>query len=144
MRKSIATDYQKQGPAIQMAPLIDIVFNTLVVFMAIAVFSYLEREINISVPKAKESKDIKRTAGEIIINISKDGRIMVNQKVFSYGDLKEMLKKVSELFPDQPVIVRADEKTYHKYVVNVLDACAGADIWNISFATQEEEKPDAR
>jgi biopolymer transport protein ExbD len=51
-----------------------------------------------------------------------------------------MLQKVSSLFPNQAVIIRADEQTQHRYVVKVLDACASANIWNIAFATVQEEK----
>jgi biopolymer transport protein ExbD len=51
-----------------------------------------------------------------------------------------MLRRISTLFPNQPVIIRADEQTYHKFVIKVLDACAGADIWNISFSTIKEEE----
>ncbi len=133
------SDYQKQRPAVQMAPLIDIVFLTLIFFMVLSIFNQLESEISISVPKAKESKEIVRSPGEIIINILRDGTVIVNQKKLTYEDLEKMLQRISTLFPDQPVIIRADENTYHKYVVNVLDACASADIWNVSFATLKEE-----
>lgn len=133
------SEHQKQKPSLQIAPLIDIMFNTLILFMVLAVLGQLESEINISIPKAKESKEIVRSPGEIIINIMKDGTVIVNQKTLTYENLLNVLKRVSALFPDQPVIIRADENTYHKYVVKVLDACASAGIWNISFATLKEE-----
>jgi len=133
------SDYQKQKPIVQMAPLIDIVFLTLIFFMTLSIFNQLESEINISVPKAKESKQTLRSPGEIIINVSKDGTVIVNQRKLAYDELVDMLKKISTLFPDQPVIIRADEKSYHMYVVKVLDACASADIWNVSFATIKEK-----
>lgn len=133
------SEYQKQKPIIQMAPLIDIVFLTLIFFMTLSIFQQLESELNISVPKAKESKEIVRSPGEIIININKNGEIVVNQRKLDYESLQQMLKKVATLFPDQPVIIRADEKTYHKFVIRVLDACAGAEIWNVSFSTIKEE-----
>ena len=133
------SEYQKQRPTIQIAPLIDIVFLTLIFFMVLSIFQQLESEISITVPKAKESKEIVRSPGEIIINIMKDGAVIVNQKRLSYEELEDMLQRISTLFPDQPVIIRADEKTYHKFVVKVLDACASADIWNVSFATLKEE-----
>ncbi|MBL7071009.1 MAG: biopolymer transporter ExbD [Candidatus Omnitrophica bacterium] len=133
------SDYQKQKPAVQIAPLIDVVFLTLIFFMVLSIFNQLESEISISVPKAKESKETVRSPGEVIINIKKDGTVIINQKTLSFEGLDEMLKRVSTLFPDQPVIIRADEETYHKYVVKVLDACARANIWNVSFATLKEE-----
>lgn len=135
MSKYSIPEYQKQKPLIQMAPLLDIVFITLVFFMTMSIFAQQETELNISVPKAKESNEAVRSPGEIIINITKKGNVVVNQKTLSKAELDTMLKRVSSLFPDQPVIIRADQDTYHKNVVSVLDACAGADIWNISFAT---------
>jgi len=95
--------------------------------------------LSITVPKAKESKEAVRSPGEIIINITKDGAVIVNQRRLEDSDLQEMLKRISALFPNQPVIIRADENTYHKFVINVLNACAGANIWNISFATTKED-----
>jgi len=118
-----------------MAPLIDIVFITLVFFMTMSIFSQMETELNISVPKASESEDVVRGPGEIIININKKGVIIVNQRKLDIIKLEEMLKKISSLFLNQPVIIRADEKTYHEHIVDVLNVCAKANIWNISFAT---------
>lgn len=129
-----------ERPTIQMAPLIDIVFLLLIFFMSASIFSQLESEINITVPTAKKSQDIRRSPGEIIINIRKDGSIVINQRELSYPDLERMLKRVSQLYKGQPVIIRADKNTYHKEVIRVLDICAGADIWNVSFATMKEDE----
>jgi biopolymer transport protein ExbD len=139
MAKIDVSEFQKTKPVVQMAPLIDIVFLTLIFFMTLSIFGQMESELNISVPKAKEAKDTVRGAGEIIINVTKEGKVIVNQRVLSHAELTDMLRRVSTLFPNQPVIIRADEKTFHKFVVSVLDACAGANIWNIAFSTTKEE-----
>ena len=121
-----------------MAPLIDIVFITLVFFVTLLVFQQMETELSISVPKAQESKEVQRSLGEIIINIDREGRIIVNQRNLSMPQLGRMLQRISSLYPNQPVIIRADKLTYHKMVVGVLDACAAANIWNVSFSTLKE------
>lgn len=126
-------------PEIQLIPLIDVLFINLFFFMTLAVFWQLESELNISVPTAKESTDTKRTPGEIIINIRKDGQIVVNQRNLNPDELKELLARVSELYKGQSVIIRADKETYHEYVIKVLDICAGVNIWNVSFATLKEK-----
>lgn len=130
----------QERPTIQMAPLIDIVFLLLIFFMAASVFHQLETEIDITVPTAKESTEIQRSPGEIIINIRKDGTIIVNQKRLSNKELENMLYRVAELYKGQPIIIRADKKTYHKDVIKVLDISAGAGIWNVSFATMKEKE----
>jgi biopolymer transport protein ExbD len=72
---------------------------------------------------------------EIVINVLKDGDVVVNQKKVTIDELSALLKKTAELYPGQAVVLRADQKTYHQHVVRVLDVCAKAKIWNISFAT---------
>ena len=139
MAKFEFPEYERQGPVIQMVPLIDILFFTLIFFMSLSVFYQQESELNITVPKATQAKDTLRTPGQIIVNINKNGKFVINQQTLTIEELEEMLKRVATLFPNQPVIIRADEKTYHQYVVKVLDACAKADIWDISISTMKEQ-----
>ncbi|MFH1878984.1 MAG: biopolymer transporter ExbD [Candidatus Omnitrophota bacterium] len=140
MNFSNDTNFAQERPVIQMAPLIDIVFLLLIFFMASSIFYQLETEINITVPTAKESTDVSRAPGEIIINITRNGEIVVNQRRLSPEGLDEMLRRITELYKSQPVIIRADKETFHENVIKVLDICAGAGIWNVSFATLKEEK----
>lgn len=132
--------YVSERPTVQMAPLIDIIFLLLIFFMSASIFYQLETELNITVPAANESTETKRAPGEIIINIRKDGTVVVNQRQLTYKELQGMLRRISELYSGQPIIIRADKDAYHKYVVKVLDICAGAQIWNVSFATMKEEE----
>jgi len=132
-------EFMKGTPSIQIAPLIDIVFITLIFFMTLSVFYQLENEVSINIPKAQQSKEMERTPGEIVMNIDREGLVTINQKRFSEGELQAMLKRLSSLYPNQAVIIRADAKTHHEDVIRVLDACAGASIWNIAFATTKEE-----
>lgn len=126
-------------PSIQMAPLIDIVFLLLIFFMSASIFYQLETEINITVPTAESSTEMERSPGEVIINIREDGSIVVNQRELSYAELEKMLGRISQLYRGQPVIIRADSRTFHKNVIRVLDICASTDIWNVSFATMRED-----
>lgn len=130
---------KKTIPIFPVAPLIDIVFITLIFFMTLSVFYQLETEISISVPRAEESTEAMRSPGEIIINIDQAGKLIVNQKSLSIDNLTGMLRRISGLYPNQPVIIRADKKTEHEHVIKVLDACAASQIWNIAFATTKQE-----
>lgn len=135
------TPPQEQSGSLQipLAPLVDILLCTLIFFMAIAVLYQRETELGIHVPKAERGQEAARAAGEIIINIGQDGAVMINQKRLTSGELQTMLGKLSQLYPNQPVVIRADKKTYHEAVVSVLDACASANIWNIAFSTSKDE-----
>ncbi|MFH1799188.1 MAG: biopolymer transporter ExbD [Candidatus Omnitrophota bacterium] len=139
MRLHNREQFFSSRPVIQMAPLIDIVFLLLIFFMSASIFYQLETEMNITVPEAEESTEMNRAPGEIIVNIRKDGTIVVNQRELERFELEKMLKRVSELYKGQPVIIRADRQTYHEDVIKVLDICAGANIWNVSFAVMKEK-----
>ncbi len=131
------SDYVKQLPIVQMISLIDVLFVTLSFFMALFLHFKFESELNIAVPKAASSSQSNVASEDLVVNISKEGKIVVNNKPMSLGELTALLKQTGELYPNQALILRADQKTYHESVVRVLDACAKAKIWNISFATTQ-------
>ena len=142
MSKFDVSEYMKQKPVIQLAPLVDIAFWALIFFMIIAILNQLESDINITVPKSTVAVQATPSAGKIVINITRDGRFIVNQQQLNNAGLEDMLKKVSQLFPNQQVIIRADELAYHKFVIQALDACMHSNIWDVSFSTiKEETKP---
>ena len=123
-----------------MAPMIDIVFLLLIFFIVTWNFARWETQMDITVPTAKESTQTRRQPGEIILNISKSGDVIVNQRKFAMPDLLNVLKSISRQFPDQSIIIRADQQVEYKYVIRVLDTCRMADIWNVGFATRREEE----
>src|SRR3989338_3278307 len=113
----IPSEQIKHRPQIQMTPMIDIMFINLLFFMALFVYFHFESELNISVPKATASIESNFVPEDIIVNITKDGEIVVNQKTMRIEDLGTLLNKTTKLYPGQSVIVRADQKTYHQHVV---------------------------
>jgi biopolymer transport protein ExbD len=118
-----------------MTPMIDVVFLLLCFFVTSQVFSQWETEIDITLPTAKTGQTPQRLPGEIIVNINANGQIVVNGRPLDDPGLAGMLKRLAELFPGQPVLLRADKATAYEHVIHVLDLCRQADIWNISFAT---------
>ena len=126
-------------PPVQVVALIDVLFVLLSFFMSMFIHLNFESQLGISVPQASSSIEAKEAFQEIVINILRDGTTVINEKSFSPAALEALLIKTAQIYPGQSVVVRADEKTYHEFVVRVLDACAKAKIWNISFATTKEK-----
>jgi len=124
----------QEPEAIQMAPLIDIVFLTLVFFMVTSVYGALESEIDITLPTAQSAIETERVQGEIFINIRADGTIVVNDRVLELEELQQVLDRVAAYFPGGSVIIRGDANVSLGRTIAVLDCCRRADIQNISFA----------
>ncbi len=136
----IRRTYENEPEPIQMAPLIDIVFLTLVFFMATAVYGVLESEIDITLPTAETSVPTTRSQGEIYINLKADGSIVVNNRTVSLTELQEVLNKVSQFFPGSSVIIRGDQSAMLGNAIKVLDCCRKANIQNVAFSAINEKQ----
>ena len=129
---------QLPAPGFQMAPMIDVVFLLLIFFMVASIFAQWESKVDIQVPVAETAEPMRRKLSEIMINLDQNGGIFVNSFEMSKGDLLRTLKTLSRDNPGTPIIIRADGRTDHKYVMGVLDVCRKAQIINVSFATVED------
>ena len=123
----------------QIAPLLDIVFLILIWFISASIYAKWETKISVKVPTAKSGKYSKRMPGEVILNITQEGKIYMNSVQVSKERLKKLLEELTKIFPYQPVVIRADKKTPYEYTIDVLDTCKEAGISVISFATVPKE-----
>lgn len=129
-----------EKPGFQIAPMIDVIFLLLCFFVASQIFSQWETEIDIQLPSADTGDVPDRLPGEIIINVRRDGAMVVNRRALDAEGMGQLLTKLSGLFPGQPVLLRADRQTPYEHIMLVLDLCRKADVWNISFAAAGPEK----
>ena len=133
-----------QEPGFQIAPMIDVVFLLLCFFVTTQIFSQWETEMDVKLPTAETGRVPGRLPGEVIINILQEGNVVVNRQFLDDEALSLLLRRVVQIFPGQPVLIRADRGTAYDHVIRVLDLCRQSDIWNISFATSAVGKSDAR
>lgn len=123
----------------QLAPMIDIVFLLLIFFIVTWQFTKSETELSVSVPTAQEGAEPERQKGEIIINILSDGSIRVESITMSENQLFAKLSAIAKQYKNQPARLRGDGAVPYQRIVEVLDICTKAGIWNVSFATQRPE-----
>ncbi len=121
------------------APMVDILLVVLVFFIVTWNFALTENELDVRVPTAVKANEAQPYVGQVVINITAKGEIIVNRQQKSNQELLELLKNLSKLYPDQAVIVRGDQSVNYKHIVEVLDICRQADIWNVAFATGKSE-----
>ncbi len=123
----------------QIAPFVDILLFLLVFFIMSWNFARNEAELDVKVPAAREGKENRRAAGEVILNVSRDGSVIMNRRAMNPEELLQTLKRIAELYPDQAVVLRGDQDADYKYIVDALDICRAANIWNVAFATSKPE-----
>ncbi|MBR4354453.1 MAG: biopolymer transporter ExbD [Kiritimatiellae bacterium] len=133
------TDNRSKAPQLAMTSMLDVIFLLLCFFVTVSVFSQWESEISIKLPNAKTSQEPERLPGEIIVNLTREGKVRVNGGDMPLGELKMRLAKISKFYPGQPVIIRADREVKYESLVEVIDTCREADVWNFSLATEGEQ-----
>jgi biopolymer transport protein ExbD len=123
----------------QIAPMVDIFLVLLVFFIVTWNVALSENAIDVKVPSADSAEEQKPYMNQVVLNIRKDGSVVLNRKPISSEELAKKLSELAELFPDQAVVLRGDEELAYKDMIAIVDLCRGAKIWNLLFATSETE-----
>ncbi len=135
------SQFGSERTGIQLAPMIDVVFLLLIFFIVLWNYARFETEIDISVPAASAGENPERTIGEIVVNVRKEGQIIIEGIEKSEAETLEMFNNIVAAYPDQALILRGDKEASFDHIVKILNLCKKANIWNISFATSQPESP---
>lgn len=114
--------------SIELTPLIDMVFLLLIFFLVATTFHQEERELKIVLPQAQAAGPISATLREVIVNVDRDGQIIVGGQVLTPDGLRDLIQQRVQANPEQKVAVRGDRTTAYANVVQVLDICKGAGV----------------
>ena len=131
---------RSKAPVLALTSMLDVIFLLLCFFITSSVYSQWESEISIKLPGAANAEEPERLPGEIIVNLTAEGEIRVNSVTLTAAELGVRLEKIAKFFPDQPVIIRADKRLRYEQLMEVIDVCRGAGVWNFSLATGEKDK----
>jgi len=118
---------------IDIAPLIDMVFQLLIFFMLTSNF-VMQPGIKINLPKAVTSEIVKFEKIEIVV--SSENVTYFNSKVVSTNELKNLLKQAAKR--EQPILIKADSRASLGRVVEIWDICRDLGITQINIATNQE------
>lgn len=126
---------------INITPLIDVVFILLIFFMVTTTFQR-EADLAISLPQASKEPDApKNQPLEIVINAHGQYFVGGQELVNNQPDtLKRALQKVAVGHKDKPLVIRADARTPHQYVVTAMDAAAQLGLVRLSIATTQVQE----
>lgn len=133
---------RREEIAINLTPLIDVVFLLLIFFMVSTSF-IKETHLAIDLPKADNAQDAPVEADRLEVLIDYRGQYTINQRVLTATDsgaLASALRNLSGEIYDTPLIITADAKAPHQAVVRVMDVAGKLGFSKLSFTTQPEEE----
>jgi len=128
----------------QIAPLIDCVFQLLIYFMVAARLQAAEADLSMALPGAVVQGQTIQMPDEQIIEVSGAGKIVLNNREYGKGGVRELpdlehllirYRLAAETAKGKALItIQASDDTPHQRVIDIMNACAGAGIKNVSFS----------
>jgi len=132
---------------LQIAPLIDCVFLLLIYFMVSTSLKRSEADLSFTLPGQVAQAKVMKMLDEQIIEVRANGAIVLNNKTYSdstnadLSNLEYTLTRYREaaLMANTVAMITivADDESIHERVIDVLNACAGAGVTNVTFGDAE-------
>ncbi len=127
----------------QMSSLIDIVFLMLIYFLVTSSLVKSEADLGIKLPGTVVQKTTLKMPDEQIIEINANGSVILNGSEYDSASSRDMPQLVAVLkrfrlsseAAKNPAMVsiQAHDETQHQRVIDVMNACAAAEITQVTF-----------
>ncbi len=115
---------------INIIPLMDLVFNLLIVFMLAT--PLLENSINIKLPQASQGAPLD-SKNITTVNLDSGGKIYLDKKAVSLADLEGLMRAQIQQDPQHAVMVRGDEKVPYGKFVEIVDHLKQAGVTKLGI-----------
>ncbi|MDF7801535.1 biopolymer transporter ExbD [Pontiellaceae bacterium B1224] len=136
-------EMMNKSAKLEIAPLIDVVFLLLIYFMVTASLVKKEADLSFMLPAKVDVPDSLDLPIEVLIEVSELGDIVINGMVFGSGEtnLDDLigqlltLKEAADSSGSELIVnIMPADKAIHGRIIRVMDACAAANVKNMSFS----------
>lgn len=125
----------KDNSGIDIAPMLDMVFILLIFFIVTSSF-VRETGVDVNKPKASSAQELARES--ILIGISREGTIHINEEQVDLRTLRMVLSQMIAEKSDRAAVIVADREAPSGKIVDVLDECNLAKVKKVSIAANKE------
>jgi biopolymer transport protein ExbD len=123
--------------SLSLTPLIDVVFLLLIFFLVATRFEQEERELDLSLPQARNARPLVTKTEELFVNVTDEGKFFLGGRLLDRDALQRVLTHAWMQNPGkQRVVIRADRESRTKHVVAVMNMCNRANIRDFSLAAE--------
>jgi biopolymer transport protein ExbD len=122
---------ENEVPAVDIAPLVDIIFNLLIFFLLTAVIT--TQGISVSLPKSLSDEAIGEKLQELALLA--DGTLYADEQIMNRQLFENWLRN-GGLDAQKPLVVKAEAQTPFQDLIAVIDLLREYNCENIIFATE--------
>lgn len=127
---------RRDDTAIDVTPLIDIIFQLVLFFMVSTTF-ITSPGIEVDLPRSS-SETILQDDNDIEIWVTRDGAVRVDEEPVTWDGLRARIDAARQQNPRTLVIVKADKDVDHGRVVAVMDLARSMGLSRLAIATEAE------
>ncbi len=133
MRRRRARTRDTEDSAIDLTPMLDVVFILLIFFLVTSTFV---KETGIDVRRASAITAEPKERASILIGISEDGEVWVDRRRVDPRAVRAHIERLLAENPKGSVVIQADERSENGLLVQVLDHARLAGALDVAIAAR--------
>ena len=127
----------REDAAVDMAPMIDLVFLLLIFFMVASVVTELEK-VEVAIPESEYAKVTEDTKNRMMLSIDANNIIYAGTLPVTIDELKALIDGELNNNPELKILIRADERVEYKTCKEIMIACGEVGATDLIYETFEE------
>lgn len=132
---------RRDDSAIDVTPLIDIIFQLVLFFMVSTTF-ISSPGLEVELPRSS-AETILQDDNDIEIWVTRDGVVRVDEEAVDWNGLQARIQAAQRSNPRTLVIIKADREVDHGRVVAVMDLARSLGLSRLAIATEANAAPGA-
>ncbi|MFQ3363810.1 MAG: biopolymer transport protein ExbD [Candidatus Azotimanducaceae bacterium] len=136
MRRPFGRGRDEEGTeAINLTPMLDVVFIMLIFFIVTATF-VKEVGLDVNQPDEDKPKTVDPDKKSIVVKITKRDRIQIAKRDIDRRAVRANIERLHAENPEAPVIIQPHPDSTTDLMIHIMDSARQAGVYNVSLAAQ--------
>ncbi len=123
-------------PALNLTPMIDVVFLLIIFFMAASKFAEVEADIELQLPEVATAAPLTSAPKQRTVSVEQSGQVQLDGAEVTLAELTTQLATAQREFPQLSVVIRGDAACAFQHVAAALAACKDAKISELGITVK--------
>ena len=123
---------------INVTPFVDVMLVLLIIFMVTA--PMMVQGVDVALPETSRSSQLSTEEDQLVVSITEDNKVLINDYEVGVDFLEEKLKKIFENRSSRAVFLKADKHIPYGRVVSVMSAIKGAGAEKLGMVTRPADE----
>ncbi len=124
---------EENDTAINLTPMLDVVFIMLIFFIVTATF-VKEVGLDVNQPDDDKPKTVDPDKKSIVVRITSRDRIVIAQRDVDWRSVRANIERLHAENPEAPVIIQPHKDSTTEAMIHVMDSARQAGVYNVSLA----------